>query len=58
MPTMAGQEPYDERIEVRATKAHKEVIQKIRRARPEYPTDSSVVIAAIYQLARSEGIPV
>lgn len=58
MPPMAGQEPHDERIEVRAKKAHKEVIRKIRDARPEYTSDSSVVIAGLYTLARKEGVKV
>jgi len=50
--------PKTHRFHVLMTDQQVNLIELIRERRPEYQNKTAVIIAALYQLAKSEGVPV
>jgi len=50
--------PKPHRFHVRMTDQQVNLIELIREQRPEYQNKTAVIIAALYNLAKSEGVPV
>lgn len=50
--------PKAHRVPVRMTDKQVQLLELIRVKRPELQSRTAVIIAALYQLAKSEGVPV
>lgn len=56
MPTIGTQKTH--RVPVKMSDQQFDIITRIRKANPQYHTNTDVVIAAVITLARAEGVPI